>query len=56
LITVNSKHFVLMVLSTFVLLGVTCPVAADDRPNIEYPYIGGVPKWPGEKTIEPYER
>ena len=22
----------------------------------EYPYIGGVPKWPGEKTIEPYER
>jgi hypothetical protein len=30
----NSKHFVLMVLSTFVLLGVAYPVAADDRPNI----------------------
>jgi arylsulfatase A-like enzyme len=22
----------------------------------EYPYIGGVPKWPGEDAIEPYER
>ncbi|MEX1026997.1 MAG: sulfatase-like hydrolase/transferase [Candidatus Paceibacterota bacterium] len=22
----------------------------------EYPYIGGVPKWPGEETIEQYER
>jgi hypothetical protein len=22
----------------------------------EYPYIGGVPKWPGEETIEQYKR
>ena len=22
----------------------------------EYPYIGGVPKWPGEDAIEQYER
>ncbi len=22
----------------------------------EYPYIGGVPKWPGDETIERYKR